>query len=111
MKDLILVGAHCPDNERKKILFDCVNSLQNLRNKFDILVCSHTYIPEYIVDRIDYFFLDNENNLIELEKNISDDDMKRLKDLYFIENTTCDNINYDNFNFSLNNGDYLMPTL
>lgn len=35
--------------------------------------------------------------------------LTRLKGLYFKENTSCDIINYDNFNFSLNNVDYLEP--
>lgn len=41
--------------------------------------------------------------------NATDDDIKKLKDLYFKENTTSDIIDYGFMNFSLNNGDYLKP--
>lgn len=48
---------------------------------------------------------DNLTELIEPD----DEGFTRLKDFYHKENTSCDIINYDNFNFSLNNGDYLEP--
>lgn len=64
MKDLILIGAHCPDNEREKFLDDCINSLQGCRNEYDILICSHTEIPTYISKKVDYVFYDKNNDLI-----------------------------------------------
>jgi hypothetical protein len=64
MKDLILIGAHCPDNEREKLLDDCINSLQGCRNEYDILICSHTEIPSYIIKKVDYTFYDKNNDLI-----------------------------------------------
>jgi hypothetical protein len=64
MKDLILIGAHCPDNEREKLLDDCINSLQGCRNEYDILICSHTEIPTYIYKKVDYVFYDKNNDLI-----------------------------------------------
>ena len=64
MKDLIIIGAHCPDKERKNLLNKCIDSLFPLKNDFDILVCSHTEIPSYIIDKIDYFFYDKNNELI-----------------------------------------------
>ena len=64
MKDLILIGAHCPDDEREKLLDDCINSLQGCRNEYDILICSHTEIPSYIIKKVDYVFYDKNNDLI-----------------------------------------------
>lgn len=64
MKDLILIGAHCPDNEREKLLDECINSLQGCRNEYDILICSHTEIPTYISKKVDYMFYDKNNDLI-----------------------------------------------
>jgi hypothetical protein len=40
-----------------------------------------------------------------------EEDIIKLKEFYLKENMTSDVIVYDEFNFSLNNGDYLMPTL
>lgn len=64
MKDLILVGTYCPDLERQKILNGCIDSLQKGRDKYDILVCSHTIIPDYIQQKVDYVFYDKENEVI-----------------------------------------------
>jgi hypothetical protein len=64
MKELILIGAYCPDDEREKLLNDCINSLQSCRNEYDILICSHTEIPTYISKKVDYVFYDKNNDLI-----------------------------------------------
>ena len=64
MKELILIGAHCPDDERESLLNECVNSLQKCRNEYDILICSHTEIPSYITKKVDYVFYDKNNDLI-----------------------------------------------
>jgi hypothetical protein len=64
MKDLILIGAHCPDDEREQFLIRLVNQLQTIRDSFDILICSHLYIPEHITKKVDYFFYDKNNELL-----------------------------------------------
>ena len=64
MKELILIGAHCPDDEREKLLDECINALQRCRNEYDILICSHTEIPSYISKKVDYVFYDKNNDLI-----------------------------------------------
>lgn len=64
MKDLILIGAYCPDTEREILLNNCIDSIQKIRNDFDILICSHSIIPEYISRKVDYIFYDKNNDLI-----------------------------------------------
>lgn len=64
MKSIIVIGAYCPDKERKQLLENCVNSLQPIRKDFDILISSHVHVPEYIVDKVDYYFYDKDNELI-----------------------------------------------
>lgn len=64
MKDLILVGTYCPDEERQKLLDNLINSLSKRKDLFDILISSHSKIPEYIVDKVDYIFFDKNNDLI-----------------------------------------------
>jgi hypothetical protein len=64
MKELILIGAHCPDDEREKLLNECIDALQRCRNEYDILICSHTEIPSYISKKVDYVFYDKNNDLI-----------------------------------------------
>lgn len=64
MKDLIIIGAHCPDKEREDLLNQCVDSLMCLKKDFDFLITSHTVIPKYISDKVDYVFYDKKNELI-----------------------------------------------
>ena len=64
MKDLILVSAYCPDEERKQLLLNCINSLQPIRGDFDILISSHSFIPEHIANQVDYVIYDRDNELI-----------------------------------------------
>ncbi len=78
MKELILIGAYCPDEEREKLLDDCVNLLQRVRSDYDILICSHTEIPSYILKKVDFVFYDKNNDLIT--------DMKYLNQPWFSPN-------------------------
>jgi len=64
MKDLIIVGAYCPDIERENLLNNFIDSLQSIREKFDIIICSHIIIPDYITKKVDYVFFDKNNDLI-----------------------------------------------
>lgn len=64
MKDLIIVGAYCPDVEREKLLSDCIDSLQNSRDKYDILISTHSFIPEYIHRKVDFVIYDGNNDII-----------------------------------------------
>jgi len=64
MKSIIIVSAYCPDDERKTMLENCINSLQPIRKDFDILISSHSYIPEHISKKVDFTFYDANNDLI-----------------------------------------------
>ena len=47
-KDIIVISAYCPNLRKEGKLQDLVENLQGLRNKFDILVVSHTPISKEI---------------------------------------------------------------
>jgi len=64
MKDLITVFTYCPDKKRKKVLQDLIDKLQNLRNDFDVMVVSHSKIPDLCYDNIDFFYYDKNNTLL-----------------------------------------------
>ena len=64
MKELISIGAYCPNPESKKLLLDCLKSLQPSRDKYDILVVSHVPIENYIYDYVDYIFYDKNNEIL-----------------------------------------------
>ena len=63
-KNIIAVGAYCPDDERKLILERCINSLQPLRKDFDLMISSHSLVPENVSKKVDFVFYDSNNDLI-----------------------------------------------
>lgn len=64
MKDLVTVFTYCPDDERKVILTELLNKLQNIRKDFDILVVSHSELPNLISTMVDYIYIENDNKLL-----------------------------------------------
>lgn len=63
-KDLILITAYCPNKEKKEILFDFLKQLQKFRDKYDILVSSHTPLDTHFFDYFDYFYYDKNNVIL-----------------------------------------------
>lgn len=63
-KELILVLTYCPNKERKEILFDFLKQLQKFRDKYDILVSSHTPLDTHFFDYFDYFYYDKNNVIL-----------------------------------------------
>jgi hypothetical protein len=61
-KDLILLTAYTPDLKRKNILLEALKSIN--KNKFDIMVSSHSSIPEEALEYCDYFIYDKNNALL-----------------------------------------------
>lgn len=61
-KDLILLTAYTPDLTRKNILLEALKSID--KNKFDIMISSHSLIPEEAYDYCDYFVYDKNNTLL-----------------------------------------------
>lgn len=62
MKELILITSHTPDNIREDLLRNLVKSIKN--DKYDIMVVSHTPIPNDIINNVDYFIFDKKNSLL-----------------------------------------------
>lgn len=63
-KSLILIGAYCPDYERQTLLKNLLKSLENIKQDFDVLICSHSKIDNDTLNEVDYFFYDKSNELI-----------------------------------------------
>lgn len=64
MKDLIAVFTYCPDDERKIILTELLKELQTVKNNFDIIVVSHSELPNNITSLIDFSYIENDNKLL-----------------------------------------------
>lgn len=65
MKDLISIFTYCPDDRRKKVLYALLEKLQPLRDKYEILVVSHSPIPDLCFSNVDYFYYDSKNTLLD----------------------------------------------
>lgn len=64
MKDLICITAHCPTEEKRKILSNLVRSLQPTRDQFDLLVVSHTPVTFDVQENVDWVIFDKDNELL-----------------------------------------------
>lgn len=60
--EIVFITAHTPDEVTNGLLRDLVKSLKYHNKK--IIVCSHTGIDQDILDLIDYFIYDSNNQLI-----------------------------------------------
>ena len=61
-KDLILITAYTPDLNRKNILLEALKSID--KTKFDIMISSHSSIPEEAFEYCDFFIFDKKNTLL-----------------------------------------------
>jgi len=69
-KDLILITSYTPDSIRKNLLLDSLKSID--KNKFDIMVSSHSSISEEALEYCNYFIYDKKNTLLfDLEYKLS----------------------------------------
>ena len=64
MKDIILITAYCPDTNRLDKLRKLVVQLQRFKEKYDIMVVSHTTVPTDIQDKVDLCLYDKKNELL-----------------------------------------------
>jgi len=64
MNDLIIVTAYCDTQEKLETLRNLVNQISERKDKFDLMVISHTVIPEDIAQKCDYQFYDKKNELL-----------------------------------------------
>ncbi len=63
-EDIILITAYCPDKQKIDKLRKLVNQLQKFKNKYDIMVVSHTTIPLDIQENLDLCLYDKKNELL-----------------------------------------------
>lgn len=63
-EDIILISAYCPSIQKMEKLRKLVNQLQTFREKYDILIVSHTEIAIDIQNKVDLFLYDKKNELL-----------------------------------------------
>ena len=64
MKDIIIIGSYCPNEEQMELLDNLINQLQKIRNDFDIMITTHSILPEYFYKKVDFIFYDKNNHII-----------------------------------------------
>ena len=62
MKDLILITNYSPDDKRQQLLRNLVNELNH--DEFDIMIVTHSFVPQDISDKIDFLIYEKENLLL-----------------------------------------------
>jgi len=63
-KDIILISAYCPSIQKMDKLRKLVNQLQVFKEKYDILIVSHTEIAIDIQNKVNLFLYDKKNELL-----------------------------------------------
>jgi hypothetical protein len=61
-KSIVVITAHCDDQEKLDILVDCVSEIKS--QGYVIIISSHIQVPNYIYDMVDYVIYDKENPII-----------------------------------------------
>lgn len=64
MKDLILISNYSDTPEKQDILRNLVNQIYSQKEFFDLMVVSHTIIPEDIQSKCNYVIYDSKNELL-----------------------------------------------
>jgi|688.fasta_scaffold12125_13 hypothetical protein len=87
-KDLIIITAHCPSEDRRAILLDLVIGLQPVRKDFDLMVISHTPISTDVQERVNWSIYDEDNELLkdwiyQNEPWFSPNDTMRIQSIFF----------------------------
>tara|TARA_R110000796_G_scaffold189288_1_gene306182 strand:- start:785 stop:1732 length:948 start_codon:yes stop_codon:yes gene_type:complete len=61
MKDLIIINSYTPDYEREELLRSFVKQID--KTDFDLMVVSHSRLPDDLYEIVDFFIFDKENEL------------------------------------------------
>ena len=64
MKDLIIISSFCNTKEKENTLRNLVNQINNQKDNFDLMIVSHTVVPDDISDKCDLVFYDKKNELL-----------------------------------------------
>lgn len=65
-KNIFIIDTYPSTEEQKKLLSDCVDRLLNIG--FDIMIVSHTSIPEEIQKKVNYVIYDSDNSFLPGER-------------------------------------------
>jgi hypothetical protein len=92
-KDLILILNYSPDNKRQELLRNLVNNINNINNDgFDIMIATHSFVPQDISDKVDYVIYEKENLLLtDINSKYT---MEFVNDDFSVKTTECKKYNH-----------------
>ena len=61
-KDIVIITAHCDDQEKLDILVECINEVKS--QGYPIIISTHIQVPNNIYEMVDYVIYDKENPII-----------------------------------------------
>jgi hypothetical protein len=64
MKDLIMISSYCNTKEKEEVLRNLVSQISSHRDIFDIMIVSHTVVPDDISSKCDLVLYDKKNELL-----------------------------------------------
>ena len=64
MKDLIIVSSYCNTKEKEDVLRNLVSQINKYRDIFDLMIVSHTVVPDDISNKCDFVLYDKKNELL-----------------------------------------------
>jgi hypothetical protein len=64
MKDLIMISSYCDTKEKEDILRNLVNQIITQKDKFDLMIVSHSVVPDDISIKCDLVIYDKKNELL-----------------------------------------------
>ena len=65
MKDLIIICNYSPDPKRKEILLSLLLKLQNLRERFDLMISTHSKLDIVFQELVDLIYYDKKNVILD----------------------------------------------
>ena len=64
MKDLILISNYSETYEKQEVLRNLVSQIYKQKSHFDLMIVSHTIVPEDISNKCEYVLYDKKNELL-----------------------------------------------
>ena len=64
MKDLIIISNYSESYEKQEVLRNLVNQISKQKSHFDLMIVSHTIVPEDISNKCEYVLYDKKNELL-----------------------------------------------
>ena len=63
MKDLIMISSYCNTKEKEEVLRNLVSQVNGQKDKFDLMIVSHSVVPDDISNKCDLVLYDKKNQI------------------------------------------------